>query len=85
MFNGFTDIDPYNFFEPAINDSTRNSENKVIIKHHNTNRLKNVFSHRVAPHWNSLPNNYKSATNTNMFKNFLDDDRNLVYKFLDFD
>ena len=85
MFNGFTDIDPYTFFEPANTDRTRNSENKVLIKHHRTNRMKNVFSHRVAPHWNSLPPNYKTATNTNTFKNLLDGDKHFICKFVEFD
>ena len=85
MFNGFTDADPFRFFDPAPTNITRNSDKKIFINHHRNRMHKNVFSHRVAPHWNSLPAHYKNAQNTNKFKNLLDGDPTLISKFREFD
>ena len=72
MFNGFTDTDPYNFFEKAKLDTTRNSDKKIYNKHWRIKKVKNVYSYRVAPHWNKLTHDIKNAPSTNNFKNSLD-------------
>ena len=85
MFNGFTDTDPYRFFDPATTNVTRNSDKKIFINHYHNKMHKNVFSQRVAPHWNALPAHYKNAQTTNHFKNLLDGDKVLIEHFRQFD
>ena len=52
--------------------NTRNNEGKIYMKRYKTNIRKNCFTNRVAPFWNGLPTNLKTAQSTNSFKNQLD-------------
>ena len=52
--------------------NTRNNEGKIYMKRYKTNLRKNCFTNRVAPFWNGLPTNLKTAQSTNSFKNQLD-------------
>ena len=85
MFNGYTDSDPFKFFEKSKTDITRNSQNKVFIKDWRTKKIKNVYSYRVAPYWNALTPDIKNAQTTNQFKNLLDGSFIWTIKFKEFD
>ena len=85
MFNGFTDTDPFKFFEKSKTDITRNSENKVFIKDWRIKKIKNVYSYRVAPYWNALTSDIKNAQTTNHFKNLLDGNKIWAKKFKEID
>ena len=83
--NSLTDLDKKKMFRPAAVDYTRNSEGKVQQIHYKGKYRENVFSIRVTPIWNSLPNTMKYAPSTNTFKNRLDGRKILRERFFDFD
>ena len=85
IFNGYTDLDPAVLFVTSNNDITRHSTNKIFLGHTKTMKRKNSFSHRVARHWNSLPDTIKNAKNTNIFKNLLDKNTELKTLFYEYD
>ena len=85
MFHGFTDTDPFKFFEKSKTDITRNSENKIFIKDWRTKKIKNVYSYRVAPYWNALTPAIKNAQTTNQFKNLLDGNKIWAMKLKEID
>ena len=87
IFNNIDDIEPERFFSLSPSTSTRNTGNKIYIEFSKTNTRKYSFStcSRVAPAWNLLSNNIKESTNTNIFKNRLDQDQNFSSKRFDFD
>ena len=72
IINKIDDVDVNNFFHFLPHSLTRNSANKVFIKYSRTNIRKNVFSNRVAPFWNSLPDGVKFTDSINSFKNLLE-------------
>ena len=85
IFNGFTDLKVNKFFMQPTSERTRNSERKIFIQFHKNKMRRNFFSVRVAPHWNSLTNTMKYATNTNLFKNLMDNDHILREIFYSYD
>ena len=85
IFNHIDDIEPERLFRLSPAASTRNTGNKIYIEYSRTNTRKYSFSNRVAPAWNLLSSNIKEATNTNIFKNRLDQDQNFSSKKFDFD
>ena len=71
ILNGFT-----NYGESWFNIS--NTTGKLIITDTNK-RKRNFFANRVATYYNKLPNSIKLSSSVNMFKNNLDNFRNLYY------
>ena len=69
----------------ANDNNTRNKEGKIYMKRYNTNIRKNCFTNRVAPFWNNLPANIKTAPSTNSFKNQLDSTEMYSKLFSQFD
>ena len=85
IFNGLTDLDKDKMFKPATVDFTRNSESKVQQIHYKKKIRENVFSIRITPLWNKLPNTLKHAPSTNTFKNRLDGHDILQERFFEYD
>ena len=85
IFNGFTDLKVNKFLMQPTSERTRNSERKIFIQFHKNKMRRNFFSVRVAPHWNSLTNTMKYATNTYLFKNLVDNDHILREHFYSYD
>ena len=83
--NKITDIDFKQLFTLTRTDKTRNIEGKLILDHCKTNTRKNFLSQRIVHHWNNLPEQYKFADSTNVFKNLLDYDWKEKELFYDFD
>jgi len=77
IINNVDNIDASKFFTFNTN-TTRNSTKKIFIKHCKTNTRHNTFSFRVAPLWNNLTENAKSAPCMNSFKNALDKEKSLL-------
>ena len=64
IMKGIDDIDRSYFFESNKYDRTRNTGDKIFIKHSKTNTRKLSFSRRVAPLWNTkLTQSTKLSTN----------------------
>ena len=84
-FNNVYDVSCDKIFCSTHEKRTRNPEGKIFIRQCKTNKRKNVFSYRVASHWNILPNTTKFTTNINNFKNLLDSDPKFANLFIDFD
>ena len=61
------------FFKISNITQTRGHSKKLIMQHSNTTIRKNSFSNRVITNWNNLPNFVVNATDTNRFKNLLDE------------
>ena len=85
IFNNIDDIEPDRLFSTNDTVTTRNTGNKVYIEYCKTNTRKYSFSNRVAHRWNSLASNIKVSTNTNTFKNRLDQDQNFNESRYEFD
>ena len=77
IFNGIDKISLDTFFSSPCYTNTRNSTNKIFIKHCRTNTRKYFFSNRVAPFWNKLPTSVKTAKNINTFKNLLENAKDI--------
>ena len=67
------DSDGNMFFKISNITQTRGHSKKLIMQHSKTNTRKNSFSNRVITNWNNLPSSVVNATNTNIFKNLLDE------------
>ena len=85
IFNRIDDLDINDFFKTISVDKTRNSDLKIYIEYSRTNTRKHCFSQRVAPLWNQLPYNIKTAPNTNKFKNLIDQEKSLSETKFEFD
>ena len=83
--NKLTDIEFKELFTLTHTDKTRKFEGKLVLEHCKTNIRKNFLSQRIVHHWNSLPEHYKFADSTNMFKNLLDQEWKESEIFFDFD
>jgi hypothetical protein len=71
IFHNIENIDAASFFQTLTYTNTRQSEMKIFIKHSRTNVRKYVYANRIAPVWNKLPLEVKSAKDVNTFKNLL--------------
>ena len=78
-------MDPNLIFSINKFDKTRNSNNKLFMRHCNTNIRKFSFSYRVVKHWNILTDYIKSAPNLNAFKGLLDTHPKIITSYTDFD
>ena len=86
IFNGIDDIDKTHFFNsPQTNILTRNSTDKIQKQRHTNNTRKYAYSYRVTNDWNKLTDNIKRASNTNTFKNLVDQHKILKNIMFDFD
>ncbi len=85
ILNGLEGIQTDRLFKLAENTNTRNTDNKLYIRYCKTNKRKFFFSFRVAQCWNNLPNTYKKAPSTNIFKNLLVKDTKFIELFTDYD
>ncbi len=79
ILNSYTDIDPNNIFSFNTFDKTRNSNNKLFMRHCKTNIRKFSFSNRIIKHWNVLPDTIKSAPNLLTFKSLLDSHPQMIF------
>ena len=71
ILNGFTD-----YGHQWFNVSERTG--KLILKN-NAHHNRNFFANRVVKYYNKLPNSIKQSSSVNMFKNNLDNFRNLYF------
>jgi endonuclease/exonuclease/phosphatase family metal-dependent hydrolase len=85
IYNGVEDINKNEMFTMSTYGKTRNPEGKILQKHCNTNLRLNSFTYRIAPYWNNLPSQYKTAPNINYFKNLLDSNKKFTELFLEYD
>ena len=61
-------IKPTDLFVTSSDLVTRGHRYKIQIQHSNTEARRRFFSNRVAPLWNSLPENVVDAPSLNTFK-----------------
>ena len=85
IVNGIDNLNLSSLFTSNPCTLTRNSEGKFLQQHCSTNIRLNTFSFRVLKHWNSLPQQWKYAKNTNTFKNLLDASPKFIKLFNGFD
>ncbi len=83
--SNYIDIDANSVLSLNTFEKTRNSNNKLLMKHCNTLLRKFYFSNRVTKHWNALPNHIKSAPNLLAFKSLLDSHHKAKHIYQDFD
>jgi len=61
----------YNYMSPTVS-TLRGHDMKLFIQRARLHVRKYFFSHRVVPHWNSLPQHVVNAPSVNSFKSRLD-------------
>ena len=71
VLNGFTDYGQHWF---TVSERT----GKLVV-HDRSKYKRNFFANRVVAYYNKLPNSIKLSTSINMFKNNLDNFRNLYF------
>jgi hypothetical protein len=67
-----------------ITNITRNADGKIFVQNTRKAKSRNTFQHRVAKHWNELPQSIKNAPTLNVFKNRLDLLENFQRLFLEY-
>ena len=70
--NRFTTDSTRRLFDYDLNDRTRNSGAKLIVKHFNTSVAQHLNKIKITTTWNVLPNEVVSSRTVNSFKNSLD-------------
>ena len=70
--NRFTTDSARRLFDYDLNDRTRNSGAKLIVKHFNASVAQHLNKIKITTTWNVLPNEVVSSRTVNSFKNSLD-------------
>ena len=71
IVRGFTALSFNDFFSLSPNTSTRGHTFKLVVPIAKTNTRKYFFSSRIVPIWNSLPQQFVSASSTAKFKSLI--------------
>ena len=83
LHKSLIDISFDDYFEYAnVDAGTRGNGLKLYAKHARTDVTLNFFANRVVNVWNALPENVVFSTHLGLFKKRLDENQQLLYKFL---
>ena len=72
ILNGFYNVNPNEFFTPAVSTNTRGHLMKLFKPYSRLNVRSNFFTQRVVNHWNNLPKQVVSTNTVASFKAKLD-------------
>ena len=84
IFNKIDNID-LNILPLSHYQQTRNQQFKLRTRYSKTDMRKFSFTNRVVQKWNELPLEIKLAKDVNSFKNMLDNNEQIRFKFFEYD